>query len=140
MTVQPGGFLHWRKERYLIDDAIALWNGRALSVYGKSGECSLHFCGVPFGLAASLAEIKGRKYYGERETPFSEGRLVVADQPLYMNDGEINCIGVGASQDSVVLEFAINVEDERGRSRKLTGGIRCRVVKELEHNFRDIGN
>ena len=73
MTVQPGGFLHWRKERYLIDDAIALWNGRALSVYGKSGECSLHFCGVPFGLAASLAEKKGESITANVRPRFRKG-------------------------------------------------------------------
>src|SRR5262245_16909497 len=119
MAASAGGFLHWRKERYLMDDAIAIWDGKRLSVYGKSNECGIFFSGIPFGAAANLKDIKGKAYSGERDTPFSEGRLAIGDEPFCMMSGEITCIGVSPSEDSVALEFEVAVENGIGGTRRL---------------------
>jgi hypothetical protein len=136
MPAQAGGFLHWRKERYIMNDATASWDGRDLDVYGKSDECAIYFCGIPFGPAEDLADIEGRSYSDEATTPFSEGRIAIAGNCMNMDGGEITCIGVSRGRDAVVLEFAVDVRlDITGRKRKVTGAMRCRVVPAITPDF-----
>jgi hypothetical protein len=137
MPAQVGGFLHWRKERYVLTKAIASWSGDRLNVFAKSNDSGIYFCGIPFGAAEELREIQGRRYSGDGDTPFSEGRAMVSGAVVLMDGGEIACIGVSPTGDAVVIEFDVAaILDSSGKTRKLTGGLRCQVVPSTE--FRDV--